>query len=173
MKGAFSFLNSYKQQNFFLWGGALIFLCLIYTTSIRKTLKYKADYQNNLTNVQRAATAKQDIQHYQQIIEELQESSLKAYDQEYLLSAITAFCKANNLLVRTFPEAQKVELSAYTIVTNGLEVEGTYKDIVSLIYQIEQIEKLAALSSAHFFLHKDRISRKQSLRCKMVLRNLE
>lgn len=151
----------------------MLFLCLIYTLNIRKTLKYKQQYQQNTASVQRAATATQDIANYEAQLASLQSTALQAYDREQLLSAITDFCKLKELLIKTFPEPRKIIENEQTIVTNVLEVEGTYKALVELIYQIEQVEKLAAISSVRFFMHKDRLTRREALRCHLILRNLE
>lgn len=173
MKRPFSFLNSYKQHNYFLLGGVAICLFVIYLTSISKTLDHRQKYKRNLANVQRAATATKDIKQYRAQMEGLQQTALKVYDREQLLSEITGFCKEHSILVRTFPEPQKIIENGHSIVTNNLVVEGRYKDIVALVYQIEQEEKLAAISSVKFYMYNDRVSRSQKLRCDLILRNLE
>jgi len=141
--------------------------------NIRKTLEHRQLYYKNENSVQRAATATGDIAHYEAQLAGLQKTALQVYDREQLLSSITGFCKSHQLLIKAFPKPQRVTENEQIIVTNALEVEGAYKPIIELIYQIEQKEKLAAVSSVRFFMHKDRLTRQETLRCHLILRNLE
>lgn len=173
MKKPLSFLSNYQQHNYFLLGSTVVILLLVYSVSIRKTKEYQQRYYYNLNSVQKAATATLDIERYQKRLSDLRQTALKAYDREQLLSSITSFCKGKELLVRTFPQEKIISEKDYNIITNTLEVEGDYKAIVELIYHIEQTEKIAAVSSSNFFMHKDYNSRREQLRCAIVLRNLE
>ena len=172
MKRPLSFLKTYRQHNLFVGIGFLLGLGLIYTVSIRPTIKQYQQLQQQKRNIQRAAGAAGKINQYKARLVNSKQSSQQAYDRERLLEVVTSFCRSHDLLVKTFPLAQRITQNGNTIVTNIIELEGPYKSIVQLAYLLEQEQKLTTISSMQFFTHKDRVKKRQYLRCKMVLRNL-
>jgi hypothetical protein len=58
-------------------------------------------------------------------------------------------------------------------VTNRIEVEGGYKDIVKLVYTLEELEKLGNVSSMRVYLAKDRALKKMVLRSSIIFRTLK
>jgi len=90
-----------------------------------------------------------------------------------LLEKVTAFCRKHRLLITSFPEAGEQIRSNYAVLTHQIEVEGAYKDMVKLVYMLEQIEVMGVVSSLKFATYKDRRSKQKKLKAKLVLRNLE
>ena len=164
-----SFLPTYRQRNLFLLGIGLLSLLLVYLLSIRRTV---AVYQANRANkaaIAQAASAPAQIARLEAQVGALQQSGLRAYDREYLLAQITGFCRQNDLLVRTFPQSERVVENNYPIITNTIEVEGNYKDLVRLVYLLEQEERLASVSSLKFYTQKDRLTKKNVSSAKYYL----
>jgi Pilus assembly protein, PilO len=173
LKKPFSFLKTYKQHNYALAGVVVLLALLAYSTNIRRTFKTYQTYKQNKVRLIQAQSAAQDIARYRSLLRGMQQSAQRPYNREYLLEQITAFCRTSNLLIKTFPDAQKVKESNYPVVTNEIEVEGSYKNIVSLIYLIEQKDRLSSISSTSFYIVKDRVRQQNYLRCRLVLRNIE
>jgi len=167
-----SFLKTYRQHNIFLLGATLALAVLIYTVSIRRTLVLRKDYQRAQADLSRAAQASQKMPAYEAQLVALRQSSQQAYDREQLLERVTRFCKEHDLLIKGFPEAQRVRENGSPVVTNQLEVEGRYKDIVRLTYMIEQEERLGSVSSLKFYTEEERRSKKLFLRAQIIIRNL-
>lgn len=167
-----SFFKTYRQHNLALLGTTVLLLALVYSLSIRRTLTMAQQHKSMRQNIERAASAPSEIQQLRSQLNTLQRSALQSYDREQLLEAITNFCRSNDLLVTTFPEASIVQEGASHIITNEVEVEGAYTQIVRLVYLLEQGEKLGSVSSLAFFTHKNRRTKRMNLRAKITLRNL-
>lgn len=168
-----SFLPTYRQRNLFLLGAGLVLLGLIYMVSIRRTLQLRQALKKNETAIARAQNAPQQIAQLEAQVGALQQNGLRPYDREYLLEQITGFCRDHQLLVRTFPQSERVVENNYPIITNTIEVEGAYQDLVRLVHLLEQKERLGSISSLKFYTKKERVSKKTYLRLSIVLRNLE
>ncbi len=167
-----SFLPTYRQRNLFLLGVGIFSLLLIYLLSIRRTVGLYQTYRANQAAIERAASAPGEIARLEAQVGALQQNGLKVYDQENLLVEVTRFCRSHDLLITTFPSSDRVVENSYPIITNTLEVQGAYKDMVRLVHLLEQKERLGSVSSLKFYTQKDRISKKTYLRLSIVLRNL-
>ena len=172
VKRPLSFLATYKQHNLFLLGALLLMLVFIYTINIKRSVQMYEQYQSKLVQIARASNASKEVAQLKTQLANLKQNSLQAYDRELLLSHITGFCRKNDLLVRAFPKALQNIENGNAIVTNTIEVEGNYKEIVRLVYMIEQEEKLASISSLKLFSEKDRRTKQIRLRARLILRNL-
>ena len=154
-------------------GGSLLFGILIYFASIQRTITNYRAYQEKKTQLSRVSNATQLIVQYQAQLAQFQGNTQQSYNREILLEEVTTFCRQHQLLVKTFPQAQRVKENNYPIVTNHIQVEGDYKDMVKLVYLLEQEQRLGSISSLKFFTHKDRYKKKNFLRADIVLRNIE
>lgn len=166
-------LKSYRQHNIALGVVVVLVLVLVYKGSISRTIHYSQANKSLKANIERAASAPAEITQLQTQLAKLQHSALKPYDRERLLEVVTTFCRENGLLVKTFPQAKSNQQNDSEIVTNEIEVEGSYQSIVKLVYLLEQQEKLGSVSSLTFSIHKDRITRKISLHATIIFRNLK
>src|SRR5690606_18478317 len=103
----------------------------------------------------------------------LQTTRIKPYHRETLLEKITSFSSGHDLLVKSFPEANILASNEANVITNHVEVEGGYLDMVKLLYELEEKEMLGSVSSVKFNMVKDRQQKKIVLRSSIILRNLE
>ncbi|MFK8101601.1 MAG: hypothetical protein AB8G15_03720 [Saprospiraceae bacterium] len=172
MKKPLSFLATYRQHNLFLLAVAVFLGIVIYSFSIRRTVSVYQTYQRNKGNIEKAASAPSAIARYEKEWASLQQTRQRTYNREYLLDQLTTFCRTHELLIKSFPQALQQEKNQISVYTNHIELEGKYKDIVELIFMIEQEQHLATVSSVKFYTLKDRIDKQTYLRAKLVLRNL-
>ena len=168
----FSFLNSYRQHTYALLATGVLLFLLIYTVSIKRTLNLRGEYVLAKEKIALANNANQQINTYNQKLAALNSGGLQPYNRPLLLEEVTSFCKAEGLLIRSFPQAEEKEEENYTIITDKIEVEGTYKGMVQLVHMLEQEERLGSVSSLNFYKYKDRERRREVLRCSIVLRSL-
>ncbi len=152
---------------------SILLLLAVYNASIRRTVKAAKTNGQLKSKIERAATAPSQIADLQNKLNSFQQTAIQPYNREALLEAVTTFCRKKELLVKTFPEANSYQQENDQIITNEIEVEGNYTSIVELVYLLEQQEKLGSLSSLDFYKYKDRRLRKNTLRAKIVLRNLK
>jgi hypothetical protein len=172
LKPLFS-LPTFKQQTIALGLGLLLLCAVIFQLNIRKTIGVYSHYRDQLQKVGLAASAPARIATLQKKLANAQQSALKPYKREMLLENVTDFCRNNNLLIRAFPEAQKVVQNENNIVTNQIEIEGNFKSMVKLVYMLEAAERLGSVGSLKFFVFKDRTAKRNVLKGQIVLRNLE
>lgn len=173
MQKPLSFLPTFKAHNILLLSSSLLLCLVVYGVNIKKTMAMRQQYSQQQADIQRAATAANSIQTYRAQLASFQQSALQPYDREFLLEQLTSFCRQHDILVSTFPEAQRVEENGNGIISNTIEVEGRYQDIAELIYMIEQEEKMGSVSTLKFFSQKDRLTKELKLKARMVIRNLE
>jgi Tfp pilus assembly protein PilO len=169
----FTFLKTYRQHNYALLGLFLILMLLAYCINIRSMLHSYKLYKSQQQKLSRVRNASQDITQLRTHLKTLQKTLQRPYDREYLLEELTTFCREHNMLIKNFPIAQKVTEKNYPIITNEVDVQGDYLNIVSLAHMIEQEKKLATISSLSFCLVKDRAKQQQFLHGRLVLRNVE
>lgn len=169
----FSFLKTYRQHNYALVGVFFVLMLIAYSANIRNTIKTYKQYSDNQKRLTMAQNATQDIARYRSELRGMQQTAQRPYNREYLLEQITTFCREHNLLIKSFPISQKVVENNYPVVTNEIEVEGSYQGIVSLAYMVEQEKRLSSISSLSFNLVKDRIKQQQFLHGRFTLRNIE
>ncbi|MBI1227732.1 MAG: hypothetical protein GC192_21035 [Bacteroidetes bacterium] len=172
MKPLFSLLT-YKQQSFVLCL-ALVGVCiLIFQLSISRTLKIYSNYRNDEDKIKLAANASIRIDTLQKKLISIQASSIRPYNREKLLEYVTGFCRNKELLIRSFPEALVADQNKSEVITNQIEVEGSFKEMVQLVYLLEVMEKQGSISSLKFYLYKDRLMKRTVLRSLITIRNLE
>ena len=146
---------------------------ILYNLSIRRTWETYKSYHKNKSHAALAISAPYEIEKYRRQLSTLQHSSIQPYKREHLLERLTAFCRDHDLLIKSFPEAILLSEGVYQVITNQFELEGSYSDMVQLVYLLEEKEKLGNISSIKFYLYKDKIKKKELLRSHIILRNLK
>lgn len=167
------YFSSYKQANLVLLGATVLFGTLIYFASLKRTISNYSSYTQKKEQLKRVSNATQLIAQYQSKLVQFQQQTQQSYNRENLLEQITTYCRTNQLLVKTFPQAQRVKENNYPIITNQIQVEGGYQEIVKLVYLLEYEQRLGTVSALKFFTHRDRYKKKNFLRANIVLRNIE
>lgn len=169
----FSILKSYRQHNY----AVLIIFCILvfisYITNISVSIKSYKEYirlSNKLENV-RSATA--DLLKYQSETKRLKEGVQKPYSREDLLENIISFCREHSLLIKNFPDSKRIVENNYPIITNEIEVQGSFSGIIELAYMVEQEKRLSSISSLVFDIEKDKNNHQPYLHVTLVLRNIE
>ncbi len=166
--------KSYRQKNLLLLAGVLLLGIIVFKFNIQRTFKEYKQYKENKAKLTLASTASSQITAYKEQLASLQQTAIAPYNRENLLERVTAFCRTNNLLVKSFPEEEVFDQkNGSQVITNRIEVEGGYKAIVKLVYNLEEIERLGSVNSLRFSLQKDRVLKKWVLRGYIVFRNLK
>lgn len=168
-----SFLATYRQHNLFLLLATILLSGAVYYFSFLRTWGNYQTYRQTVQDINRAKNVQNEIAKYEQALAQWEQSSLQKYDREKLLELVTNFCRTHQLLIKTYPEAERVKENGFPVVTNEIEVEGAFKDMVTLVYLLEHQEKIGSIASLQFFRHKDRRKRQEVLRGRIILRNLE
>lgn len=168
------FQNIAPQQRFYyLLGGFAFLLIISYQFSISKTLEYYGKYSKNQQSLTAAASAPQQIQHYQKLLAGLAGNGQEGdYDRAHLFEVVNTFCRKNNLKLSQFPPEEERAQNDYQILTNQIEVEGNYVDMVKLGYELEFVKKLGHIASASFKQERDIRTRRRFLKGVFYLQHL-
>lgn len=169
---------TYKQRNVAL-GVATVFLCVVgYWAAFGKTFDLWQENRLLQSQMQLTENIDEQIMHLQKNLVQLKQyyAPTKGKDfshHEELLRQVSGFCQENNLLIREFPPASFFEETQYLIEANEVIVEGDFKNIVKLIYNLEQVSKTGRVVSVAFEAGPDRKTRKYRLAAHIIIQNIK
>lgn len=167
------FIQNYKQGLKILMIALLALLLISWLMNINPTYKlYKAN-QKYQSKLKQSENADNEIVDLKNRLESLAKVAIKSYDRDVLLESVTTFCKSKNMLIKNFPATEKNALNGIEYMTNVIEVEGSYKNIVELAYMLEHEKMLGSVASLKFNSLEDRIEKKTYLLGSIILRNIK
>ncbi len=117
------------------------------------------------------AELKTELAHYNNKLGYTTQSGIS--NQSRLLGFITEFCNNRKVRISLIPQGNVQEKNGYSVETNPVQLEGDFKQIVELIYQIEQVQKLAKVASADFETKEDWILKTRRLTATIYFQNIQ
>lgn len=168
---------SYNHKTKLLSIGALLFLLICYQYAFKKTWNIFQEYRQNYTNADQSGN-------YQNLIPGLQYQEKKMADlinnhisdtlntPKETLAFITSFCKQSRLKLTEYLPVQIAENSGFNIATRQISVEGSFKGLIKLLYELENQQFYGRLCSASFKSVEDPYSHNIILTCTFYLQNL-
>jgi hypothetical protein len=170
-------IESYKQKNKYLLIGGVIFAVIIYMLAIRPTIDA---YQQKKVLEQKLVQAKSAPQRMAGLETRLAfiNSKVSSYlidstrNQEDILHAVSTFCQKNNLTLNEFPVTTYEEQTDFTIETNVVVAEGSFSNLVRLVYELEHKNKVGKVNSVKFISSMDTKRKKNVLNLIIYLQNI-
>ena len=96
----------------------------------------------------------------------------KPYDREFLFEQLNTFCRNHQLqILRLYPEVRRAEQDV-DLVTNQLEVQGAFNDMVLLGWFIEREQQLGKVVSATYAVSEDKRNRSTRLIATFILQHI-
>lgn len=166
-------MNSYKQKNQWLVFGTVLLLLVAYWFSFRKTVEA---HQQNITLTQQSQQIQSASFTIQQLEKQLSKIKINQdipFNQTVLFEKVSQFCESNQLNILTFDEPKIVQSDDYEVTTNYIEVEGSFKSITELVYELEQQLKLGRMASVHYELAYNRKAKRDFLIGKLYVQNIQ
>lgn len=149
-------------------------MLIAYQFSIRRTIDNFQNWQANKISLQSAASAPVQIQEYQNQIASLEKNFKQViYDRETLFEVVNTFCRENQLSLTNFPPEIRKEQNDYRIITNEIEVQGKYANMVRLAYELEFVKQLGHIASTTFKREQNRQTKRTELKGTIYLQNLQ
>lgn len=162
-----------KQQLWISLGGILLLWIIAYQLGIKKTVILYKDYNEQQQLASIVENAPMTIAKLRSQLQELDSSLLKqAYDRQLLFETVNTTCADLNLFIAGFGEETQESNGSLTIVTNQVEVRGSYHDILKLINKLEKELQLTRVASANFEKKNDRKQKRTFLNATLYLQNL-
>lgn len=168
----------YKKKNLYLLGGTLFFLVVMYFYAFKKTFDLYSKNKELKGRIERAENAPENIQVLEKKLHYLN-SRLNHYlidstkSQERVLEVVSGFCFKNHLTLKEFPQTDVLDQEDYLIETNRIVAEGDFINLIKLVYELEQKNKLGRLSSVKFDTYMDHKRKKQVLSVIIHLQNIK
>lgn len=169
---------TYKQRNIALLAGAVLLLVVGYVAAFGKTYHLLMENRRLEAQSHIAGNVDEQILFLKKRLSQLEafyaSTNVSATSHhEEILKQVSSFCQQNNLLVREFPPAVHYDETKYLIETNQVTVEGSFKDIVRLVYNLEQVNKAGRVATVSFEAGPDRKTRQYRLAANIVLHNIK
>lgn len=162
MTGAFT----YKQKSMALVAGFLVFMCLAYQLSFKKTINLNGEISAKEQKLAWLKEKEKELPFLKSKMSLVESSynrdSLSIRDQ--LTSYISDFAENNSCLVTEIPYISVYKNNNLVVQTNQFTVKGSFNPLLQLIQQLEsRFRSSAKLMSLHFSTIKDFQSKKKSL----------
>ena len=162
----------------YLIAGVFFGLALVYFLAINKTIVLYGQNRKMKIEMAKLKGAPKKIKNYERQLASIEESFQTISPKEEtayldrLLEIISNFCSHNKLIIKNFPQAKRYIENEFEIIHHELLVQGGYKDIVRLIYHLEQEERICKVVSTYFYKEKDLKTKQEFLITKIEMQNL-
>ena len=100
-------------------------------------------------------------------------TNIEASNQSRLLNYISEYCKAHKAHISLLPQNHNENKNGYEVETNIVQFEGDYKEILQLIYDIEQQQKISKVVSANFEVKEDWAAKVKKLYATVYFQNIK
>ncbi len=167
------FVKDYTQALYGLVGIGLIFGILSWTNYISPGIRLSKANKSYKKMLVKSSNASQKVAYLSEQLERIEGAKGRLYHRGNLLRSITSFCEQHHLAITGLPAVEKHQNDGYVYLTDKIEVQGRFKDMVQLAYLLEQEQKMGNISSFSFRKTIDRIERKEYLKATIILRNLK
>ncbi len=162
-----------KKRVIFLYCSIGFLLLMIHQLCFRKTFTLFTTYQNNSGILQQALNAPKQIGHYQTQLSSLDNQiPNKEYNRTFFFQVVNTFCLEHNLELAQFAPEIKRQEGEIEIITNQIEVQGTYQNMLRLCYELEYLQSLGHIASIKFKKVQDIRTRKNHLMASIFLQNI-
>jgi len=144
-----------KQKNILLSSVLILILFICYKFAISNTLEQRVQYHNLSEEAllfknapKQLSLLKQKEKYYDSLLTKYQLDGSSI--QNNLLKTINNFADNNDLKVISFLEPHVITKNDLTIKTYDITIEGSYKNIIQLIFKLEQKTKFGEIINLNF-----------------------
>ncbi len=157
--------------------GSIILLLLAWNGAFKKTVIEYSNVQelkNSISSMEQNSAKKQEMQN--QIIQlnsvlGIGENKMKT---EAVFEELVSLCKIiEHIQIINFPDIHQIELNGYKVTTIFAVFEGSFSDLLTLVYKLERNKKTGRLVSVDFKKNKDFKKGKEFLSLTILLQSYE
>lgn len=167
---------TYRKKNKLLLLAGAMFLLLTYMLSVRNTIDACREAAGLEARSELASGAPMKAAQLKKQLEEMNSAlgvqAKQENVQQALLGMVTGYCRAENTVLREFPRSVLREEKDLLVETNVFTVEGSFAQLLKLVYHIEQENRIGKVSSLRFFSKKDPKTRTTALNATIYLQNI-
>lgn len=173
-----SFKNlTYKQKNTYLLVATVVLVVIAYKMAIQPTIKLYQDNTRMEMKIKRAENAPQGIAELRKSLDGLNEK-LNHYlidttkEHQHTLEIVSEFCSKKKMIVKELPKRTVTVDKDFTVITSVLTIEGNYADLLSLLHELEYVQRIGRVSSVSWQSHIDNKSKRKVLSMIVYLQNI-
>jgi hypothetical protein len=169
---------TYKQKNQLLILASVFALLMIYWFLISPNLNRSSlnkKYRGEIAKAEKAPALIKSLREELGTMNSFMEAyvSDSAADEDRFVEVITNFCQKNNVTLKELPRVVETEEQKFTVQTKVVIAEGSYNDLLRLIYQLEKKEKVGRIVSTQFKSYTNNKTKKLTLSLTIYLQNLK
>lgn len=169
---------SYRKKNQYLLIGAILFLFIAWFVAGNKTYSLYSQNKTLSFNIQKGEDAPKTIGQLERKLNFFNSRlatflSDSSKDENYMLEVVGNFCKKNRIVLKEFPPVSSQDEGDFIILTNKIIAEGNYKDLLRLVYELEQKSQVGRVTSVDFSSCMDNKRKKTVLAVSIYLQNIK
>lgn len=168
---------TYKQRNFGLLGVFILSAWLVYSLALSTTIDLAgscSQREADLASVQNAPQRIAALKAEQAAIDRVLGEEGRILDfQQALLEKVSDYCQDNKLVLREFPKPIAKKENNYLVETNLVVVEGKFSKLLTLVYELEQQDRLGKIAAVEFRTERPRRGQPAKLTASIYVQNVK
>ena len=166
----------YKQRVYLLLGLLFVFLIISYKMAFKNTIDLGRQckvFKEKLENIQSAPLKIQGLKEEIALLDNIIGNTNDTMQvQDLLLESITIYCENNTITLKDFPKTHTIIDEDYVVETSKLVIEGSFVNILKLVYMFETNFNIGKVASVSFELKNERSRRKPRLESTIFIQNI-
>ncbi len=156
----------------------VLFSIVIYISPIKKTIDLHTqcnELEEKLLLANNSSSQLSLLQKQLHEVEDIFGDKGETYNnyQQNLLEIISNYCSLNNVILREFPTPIILNEQEFSVETNVVVVDGSFSNILNLIYLLEQKKKTGKISSLQFNSKKNFKTKQLGLSASLYIQNVK
>ena len=147
-----------KYQNKLLWVvlSSIIVLLLAWNGAFKKTIVAYSDVrENSINSLEQNSIQKQQLQSEISQLNSVLGIGEDKMKTEANFEELVNLCETiEDIRIINFPDIHQVEINGYKVTTTFAVFEGSYSDLLTLVYKLERNKKTGRLVSVDFKKNK-------------------
>ncbi len=150
----------------------------IYNATLGATFELKREYEGQLQRSESGAdyglelaAVRRQLSRIEQVISA--DASMIGRTQQLLIEKINRICSRHNLKITNVPSPVEYTQAGYQVITNEVEVQGSYLGLVQLVDQMEKEFEQARIVSVDYYSRKNLQNNQYKLYARIYFQNIK
>ncbi len=158
-----------KNKLRLLAGAIILALVLVYFLAIKETIAVASDCGQKEAKLQQSKDLGEKTAILKALIRNIDKQTGGQTDttkkvMDLLLEHITEYCNSTGCAIKEIPSAAFASRNGYLIESSFITLEGSYKELLELVYLLEQKKRTGGhIASIQFYTIKNNKLKKQEL----------
>ncbi len=164
-----------KNRQYLFIAGCVLAIIVCYKYAIANTLTLYNEYKSmeNTSqgiNLQSSKNVETELLKVNAIIKGYSADTLMV--RRNLLNEVNSKVLTNYCKIVSFPETKLYTEFGFLIMSNTMELEGSYFNLLKTLYSIEFSEGIGKINSCSFYVVEDIFKKTKKLRMKIIIQNI-